>query len=64
MLNETLPGTSKAANSSRSVWIALFLSTIETTIVSTSLVSITDALNGFLIKDWIVTAYLVTYTGE
>ncbi|KAG2012349.1 hypothetical protein GB937_007178, partial [Aspergillus fischeri] len=45
------------------VWIALFLSTIETTIVSTSLVSITNALNGFLIKDWVVTAYLLTYTG-
>ncbi|KAJ5595531.1 MFS general substrate transporter [Penicillium hispanicum] len=45
------------------VWIALFLSTIETTIVSTSLVSITNALNGFLVKDWVVTAYLLTYTG-
>ncbi|RHZ55168.1 uncharacterized protein CDV56_106552 [Aspergillus thermomutatus] len=49
--------------SPRNVWIALFLSTIETTVVSTSLVSITNALNGFLIKDWVVTAYLLTYTG-
>ncbi|KZF22095.1 drug resistance transporter EmrB/QacA subfamily [Xylona heveae TC161] len=45
------------------LWIALFLSTLETTIVSTSLVSITNALNGFFIRDWIVTAYLLTYTG-
>lgn len=43
--------------------MALFLSTVETTIVSTSLVSITDALSGFDKRDWIVTAYLLTYTG-
>ncbi|KAG5785782.1 hypothetical protein H9Q73_000637 [Fusarium xylarioides] len=42
---------------------ALFLSTLETTIVSTSLVSITNALNGFILRDWIVTSYLLTYTG-
>lgn len=46
------------------IWIALFLSTLESTIVSTSLVSITTALNGFLMRDWIVTAYLLTYTGK
>ncbi|KAI1849686.1 hypothetical protein JX266_004635 [Neoarthrinium moseri] len=45
------------------LWIALFLSTLETTIVSTSLVSITNFLDGFMIRDWIVTAYLITYTG-
>lgn len=46
------------------LWIALFLSTIETTIVSTALVSITDALHGFNSRDWIVTSYLLTYTGR
>lgn len=46
------------------LWISLFLSTLETTIVSTSLVSITNALNGFILRDWIVTSYLLTYTGE
>ncbi|KAJ4327838.1 hypothetical protein N0V84_001648 [Fusarium piperis] len=46
-----------------SLWISLFLSTLETTIVSTSLVSITNALNGFILRDWIVTSYLLTYTG-
>uniref|UniRef100_A0A093UWI9 Putative transporter C3H1.06c n=1 Tax=Talaromyces marneffei PM1 TaxID=1077442 RepID=A0A093UWI9_TALMA len=44
------------------MWIALFLSTVETTIVSTSLVSITNALSGFDKRDWIVTSYLLTYT--
>ncbi|KAF4454427.1 hypothetical protein F53441_3054 [Fusarium austroafricanum] len=48
---------------SAALWISLFLSTLETTIVSTSLVSITDALNGFILRDWIVTSYLLTYTG-
>lgn len=46
-----------------SIWLALFLSTIETTIVSTALVSITDDLHGFDIRDWVVTSYLLTYTG-
>ncbi|KAF4469185.1 MFS-type transporter [Fusarium albosuccineum] len=45
------------------LWMSLFLSTLETTIVSTSLVSITNALNGFILRDWIVTSYLLTYTG-
>ncbi|ROW03115.1 hypothetical protein VMCG_05822 [Cytospora schulzeri] len=45
------------------MWLGLFLSTLETTIVSTSLVSITNALDGFLFRDWVVTAYLLTYTG-
>ncbi|EWZ27882.1 hypothetical protein FOZG_18417 [Fusarium oxysporum Fo47] len=49
---------------SAALWISLFLSTFETTIVSTSLVSITNALNGFILRDWIVTSYLLTYTGN
>ncbi|EPE36690.1 MFS general substrate transporter [Glarea lozoyensis ATCC 20868] len=44
------------------VWLALFLSTLETTIVSTSLVSITNAVGGFDMRDWVVTSYLITYT--
>ncbi|KAB5513119.1 drug resistance transporter EmrB/QacA subfamily [Coniochaeta sp. 2T2.1] len=43
--------------------LSLFLSTLETTIVSTSLISITDALGGFERRDWVVTSYLLTYTG-
>ena len=46
-----------------SICLALFLSTLETSIVSTSLVSITNALGGFEQRDWVVTAYLISYTG-
>lgn len=46
------------------IWIALFLSTLETTIVSTALVSISDALNDFELRNWIVTSYFLTYTGN
>lgn len=43
--------------------IGLLLSSLETTIVSTSLVSIVDQLQGFDKASWIVTAYLATNTG-
>ncbi|RPA95467.1 putative MFS multidrug transporter [Choiromyces venosus 120613-1] len=43
--------------------LSLFLSTLETTIVSTSLISITNALNGFDQGSWVVTSYMLTYTG-
>jgi hypothetical protein len=43
--------------------MGLLLSTLETTIVSTSLVSIVDDLHGFDRSGWLVTSYLVTYTG-
>ena len=43
--------------------LSLFLSTIETTIISTSLVAITNALDGFQQGNWIVTSYLLTYSG-
>ena len=45
------------------IWIALFSSTLETTIVSTSLVSIADILSDFDERNWVVTAYFLTYTG-
>lgn len=43
--------------------LSLFLSGLETTIVSTSLVSITNGLGGFDQRDWVVVSYLLTYTG-
>ncbi|KAK0722635.1 major facilitator superfamily transporter [Lasiosphaeria miniovina] len=43
--------------------LSLLLSTLETTIVSTSLVSIVNALDGFSQSGWVVTAYFLTYTG-
>ncbi len=43
--------------------MSLLLSTLETTIVSTSLVSIVDELHDFDRSGWLVTSYLLTYTG-
>lgn len=43
--------------------LAIFLVSLEVSIVSTSLVSITNSLQGFSQGTWIVTAYLLTYTG-
>ncbi|KAK3687883.1 major facilitator superfamily transporter [Podospora appendiculata] len=43
--------------------VSLLLSTLETTIVSTSLVSIVNSLQGFDRSGWVVTSYLLTYTG-
>lgn len=43
--------------------LAHFLSSLEVSIVATSLVAITDDLRGFSESSWIVTAYLLTYTG-
>ncbi|KAK4197310.1 major facilitator superfamily transporter [Triangularia verruculosa] len=43
--------------------LSLLLSTLETTIVSTSLVSMTTALGGFGQASWVVTGYFLTYTG-
>ncbi|KAK9414517.1 putative Efflux pump FUS6 [Seiridium unicorne] len=41
----------------------LFLSSVETTIISTSLVSVSASFKDGRNANWIVTAYLVTYTG-
>lgn len=43
--------------------LPLFLTSLETTIVSTSLVAITDDLLGFGQGSWIITGYLLTYAG-
>lgn len=42
----------------------MFLSNLEVSIVSTSLVAITDDLRGFSQSSWIVTAYLLTFSGK
>ena len=46
------------------VLLCLYLVNIEVTIVSTSLVKITNDLHGFDETSWIVSGYLVTYTGR
>ena len=43
--------------------MSLFLSDLELTIVSTSLVSITNAFAAFQKSSWVVTAYFLTFTG-
>lgn len=45
------------------VCLGLFLPNFEVSIVSTSLVSITNDLKGFAQSSWVVTSYLITYTG-
>ena len=47
-----------------SIMIPTFLVNFEVPVVSTSLVAITNDLNAFSQTSWIVTGYLVTYTGE
>ncbi|KAF2183643.1 drug resistance transporter EmrB/QacA subfamily [Zopfia rhizophila CBS 207.26] len=43
--------------------LAFFLATLESTIVSTSLLPITNSLHSFQKSSWIVTAYLLTFSG-
>ncbi|KAJ4289706.1 hypothetical protein N0V90_011035 [Kalmusia sp. IMI 367209] len=43
--------------------LSLFLSLLDSTIVSTALVHITNSLGGFERSSWIVNTYLLTYTG-
>ncbi|KAK7187202.1 hypothetical protein DPSP01_003982 [Paraphaeosphaeria sporulosa] len=46
-----------------SLCLSLFLSLLDSTIVSTALVKITSALGGFERGSWVVNSYLLTYTG-
>ncbi|KAF2004138.1 major facilitator superfamily transporter [Amniculicola lignicola CBS 123094] len=43
--------------------LGLFLASLESTIVSTSLISISNSLHGFQRSSWIVASYLLSYTG-
>ncbi|PYH29136.1 MFS general substrate transporter [Aspergillus neoniger CBS 115656] len=43
------------------LYVSFFLTGLESTIVSTSLVAITDDLRGFGRSSWIITSYLLTY---
>lgn len=44
--------------------LALFTAQMESSIVSTSVLAITNQLKGFEKSGWIFTSYLVTYTGK
>lgn len=50
--------------SSRSIAIGLFLSLMDTTIISTMLYTISDEFDGFKSCSWIVLAYTLSYVGE
>lgn len=43
------------------LWFCLFISAIDTTIVTTALVKISSEFNSFEQAAWLVTAYLLTY---
>lgn len=47
----------------RSLSLCMVLVNIEVAIIGTSLISITDDLHGFSQMGWVVTGYLITYTG-
>lgn len=47
-----------------SVVLSLFLVNLEVSIVSTSLVAISNELHGFSKTSWIITGYLITYMGD
>ncbi|KAF4629250.1 hypothetical protein G7Y89_g8898 [Cudoniella acicularis] len=42
--------------------LALFIAQMETSIVSTSIISVTNDLGGFVESSWVFTAYLLTYS--
>ncbi|OGM45366.1 MFS multidrug transporter [Aspergillus bombycis] len=44
--------------------VSLYLVNLEVTVVSTSLLAITSDLNGFNKTSWIVTGFLITFTGR
>lgn len=47
----------------QSLFFGLLLSALETSIIATALVSISSSLGGSDKSNWVVTAYLITYTG-
>ena len=46
------------------LWICLFLSAMDTTIVTTALIKISSEFNSLEQAAWLVTAYLLTYNCE
>lgn len=43
------------------LWLCLFMSAMDTTIVTTSLIRISSGFNALEQGPWLVTAYLLTY---
>jgi hypothetical protein len=44
--------------------ISMFIVQMDSSIISTSVVDITDQLGGYEKSSWLFTAYLITYCGE
>lgn len=47
-----------------SIFVGVFFSTLDTTIIGTALVSIVEELGSFWLSPWIVLAYLLTYMSK
>lgn len=45
------------------LWICLFISALDTTIVTTALIKISSGFNALEQGTWLITAYLLTYNG-
>lgn len=52
------------ANPYSSIFVGVFFSTLDTTIIGTALVSIVEDLGSFWLSPWIVLAYLLTYMSK
>ena len=48
----------------RSLWVSLFLSALDSTIISTAVFDISNSFDSTSQSGWIVTSYLLTYNGE
>lgn len=46
------------------LWLCLFISAMDTTIVTTALIKISSGFNSLEQGAWLVTAYLLTYNGK
>jgi hypothetical protein len=46
------------------LWLCLFVSAMDTTIVTTALIKISSSFNALEQGAWLVTAYLLTYNCE
>ena len=50
-------------NSFFRLWISLFISAMDTTIISTALFSISSEFRSFNQSGWLIVSYLLTYNG-
>lgn len=46
------------------LWFCLFISALDTTIVTTALIKISSGFNGLEQAAWLITTYLLTYNSK